>query len=147
MDRFCTEGWEFDAKHGNLCLAASSSRARSGFLPRRRVNSVADVEGLDPCREAFACSHAALATGFPRACKASICSTLQATVAFSATCVHLHFRRAVVFGIKKRGGGFVPKRRMRGPIYKLSMEEAPSGAALLGDEPPIPNLHHYSRTC
>ena len=31
-------------------------------------------------------------------------------MAFSATCVHLPFRRAVVFGINKRGGRFVPTR-------------------------------------
>jgi hypothetical protein len=34
----------------------------------------------------------------------------------------------------------------KGPIYKVVMEEAPSGAASLGDEPPIPNIRHHSRT-
>src|SRR5512135_3279276 len=57
------------------------------------------------------CARTRRATGFARACKASVCSKWQATVAFSATCVHLHFRRAVVFGIKQRGGRFVPERR------------------------------------
>jgi hypothetical protein len=37
--------------------------------------------------------------------------------------------RAVVFGIKKCGDRLMPKRRMRGPIYKMSMEEVTSRAA------------------
>jgi len=35
----------------------------------------------------------------------------------------------------------IPQPGMRGPIDKRSMQEAPSGAALPGDEPPLPMLH------
>jgi hypothetical protein len=36
--------------------------------------------------------------------------TIAGHMAFSATCVHRHFRRAVVFGIKKRRGPVRPAR-------------------------------------
>jgi hypothetical protein len=42
----------------DLRAAASSSRATSGFIPRRRVNAVADVERLDHGQEAQANEHA-----------------------------------------------------------------------------------------
>jgi hypothetical protein len=44
----------FELNHGNLRAATSSSCATSGFIPQRLVNSVADVERLDHCQEAFA---------------------------------------------------------------------------------------------
>lgn len=55
MGQICTG---FEVNHGNRREAASSSRAASRLLPRRRVNSVADVERLDHCQEVFACEHA-----------------------------------------------------------------------------------------
>jgi hypothetical protein len=65
-------------KVGNLCLAASSSRPTSGFLPLRLVNSVVDVERLDPCQESEANEHAQ-GYGLRSMCKASICSTWLAS--------------------------------------------------------------------
>jgi hypothetical protein len=47
VDRFCTEGWNFDLNHGNQYEAISSSGATSGFLSLRRVNSALGMRMFD----------------------------------------------------------------------------------------------------
>ncbi len=68
-----------NAQGGNLCLAASSSRPTSSFLPLRLVNSVADVERLVPCRSARRQTSTRSATGQRKMGLASICSTWLAS--------------------------------------------------------------------
>src|SRR5439155_23873630 len=108
----------------------SSSRTTSGFLPRRLVNSVADVERLDHCRGARRQTSTRRATGEATMCKASIGSTWPATVGFCATCVHLHLSRAAAI-VGQQAWRSSYQAGMRGPIYKMLMEEAASGAARL----------------
>ncbi len=132
---------QLDAKHGNRRGAASSSRATSRLLPLRRVNSLADVEGLDSYQARVDGLVCGISHGMPREGEASIGSHLRAGVGFSATCLHLPLSRAVVIADQQTlAASLVPTRRIGGPIDKLLMEEATSGAAWPLSRTPIPML-------
>jgi hypothetical protein len=125
---------DFELKGGNLIhAAASSSRATSGFILRRLVNAVADVERLDPCRGARRQTSTRRATGEATMYKASICSQWQASRGILGHLCPSAWKHAVVgWRSKSMEAGSCQKGAMCGPIDKLSMEEATSGAALLG---------------